>query len=203
MTNGRETTTPPGLNEPGKSLCTRSLRVCRQHERIIRFEEASNREKSRIGRNVEGNRPLKDGAEENRRQEMNLPPLLAAHLGRSEDGQPSRGQTPSFLFPAETGNASIGGASAYPPQGGHVSQTSQRSLRVCRQHERIIRFEEASNREKSRIGRNVEGNRPLKDGAEENRRQEMNLPPLLAAHLGRSEDGQPSRSSLTSLHGGR
>ncbi|GJT98772.1 reverse transcriptase domain-containing protein [Tanacetum coccineum] len=28
-------------------------------------------------------------------------------------------------------------------------------------------------------------------------------PPLLAAHLGRNEDGQPPRSSLTSIHGGR
>nr|GEW61057.1 hypothetical protein [Tanacetum cinerariifolium] len=84
-----------------------------------------------------------------------------------------------------------------------TSPIRTRSLRVCRQHERIIRFEEALNREKSRIGRNVKGNRPLEDGAEENGRQEMNLPPLLAAHLGRSEDGQPLRSSLTSLHGGR
>ncbi|GJY59604.1 hypothetical protein Tco_0459496 [Tanacetum coccineum] len=44
------------------------------------------------------------------------------------------------------------------------------------------------------------GNGPSKAGAEETKRLgEMNLPSLLVAHLGRNEDGQPSRSSLTSL----
>ncbi|GJR62000.1 reverse transcriptase domain-containing protein [Tanacetum coccineum] len=57
--------------------------------------------------------------------------------------------------------------------------------------------------ERSKIGRNIEGNRPSEARAEENGRREMNLPPLLAAHLGRNEDGQPPRSSLTSVHGGR
>ncbi|GJX34378.1 reverse transcriptase domain-containing protein [Tanacetum coccineum] len=74
------------------------------------------------------------------------PPLLAAHLGRNEDGKPPRssltsvhggrqslinpgrnlppngivnGQAPSFLFPAQTGFPFVGGASAYPPQGGN------------------------------------------------------------------------------------
>ncbi|GJX80160.1 reverse transcriptase domain-containing protein [Tanacetum coccineum] len=45
--------------------------------------------------------------------------------------------------------------------------------------------------------------RPSKARAEENGRREMNLPPLLAAHLGRNENGQPLQSSLTSVHGGR
>ncbi|GKA28464.1 hypothetical protein Tco_0714632 [Tanacetum coccineum] len=57
-------------------------------------------------------------------------------------------------------------------------------------------------KERSKIGRNIEVYGPSKAGAEENRRQEMNLPPLLAAHLGRNEDGQPSRSSLTFVHRG-
>ncbi|GJV15982.1 hypothetical protein Tco_1361305 [Tanacetum coccineum] len=57
--------------------------------------------------------------------------------------------------------------------------------------------------ERIRIGRNIEGNGPSEARAEENGRREMNLPPLLAAHLGRNEDGQPPRSSLTSVHGGR
>ncbi|GKG02315.1 hypothetical protein Tco_0307020, partial [Tanacetum coccineum] len=77
-----------------------------------------------------------------------------------------------------------------------------RSPRIHRQRERVVGFEEALNRERSRIGRNIEGNRPLKAGAEENGRREMSLPSLLVAHLGRNEDGQPSRSSLTSAHGG-
>ncbi|GJU50550.1 hypothetical protein Tco_1220105 [Tanacetum coccineum] len=78
-----------------------------------------------------------------------------------------------------------------------------RSPRVCRQRERVVGFKEAPNRERSRIGRNIEGNRPSEAGAEENGRWEMNLPPLLATHLGRNEDGQPPRSSLTFVHGGR
>ncbi|GJX11313.1 reverse transcriptase domain-containing protein [Tanacetum coccineum] len=51
--------------------------------------------------------------------------------------------------------------------------------------------------------RSPRGNRPSEAGTEENGRREMNLPPLLTAYLGRSEDGQPSRSSLTPIHGGR
>ncbi|GJY71666.1 hypothetical protein Tco_0475369 [Tanacetum coccineum] len=78
-----------------------------------------------------------------------------------------------------------------------------RSPRVRRQRERVVGFEEAPNREGSRTGRNTEGNRPSKAGAEENGRREMNLPPLLAAHLGRNKNGQPLQSSLTSVHGGR
>ncbi|GJZ03710.1 putative ribonuclease H-like domain-containing protein, partial [Tanacetum coccineum] len=78
-----------------------------------------------------------------------------------------------------------------------------RSPRVHRQRERVVGFEEAPNREISRIGRNIEGNGPSEAGAEENGRREMNLPLLLVAHLGRNEDGQPSRSSLTSVHRGR
>nr|GEX64430.1 hypothetical protein [Tanacetum cinerariifolium] len=55
---------------------------------MIRFEEAPNWEGSRTGRNTEGNRPSKAEAEEIERREMNLPTLLAAHLGRSKNGQP-------------------------------------------------------------------------------------------------------------------
>nr|GEU72429.1 hypothetical protein [Tanacetum cinerariifolium] len=50
---------------------------------------------------------------------------------------------------------------------------------------------------------NTEGNKPSKAGAEENGRREMNLSPLLVAHLGRNKNGQPLQSSLTSVHGGR
>nr|GEY55908.1 reverse transcriptase domain-containing protein [Tanacetum cinerariifolium] len=64
-------------------------------------------------------------------------------------------------------------------------------------------FKEILNRDRSRIERNTKGNRPSKAGAEENGRREINLPPLLAAHLGRNENGQPLQSSLTSVYGGR
>nr|GEX29239.1 reverse transcriptase domain-containing protein [Tanacetum cinerariifolium] len=39
----------------------------------FRFEEAPNKERSRIGRNIKGNGPSEAAAEENGRQEMNLP----------------------------------------------------------------------------------------------------------------------------------
>ncbi|GKE40091.1 hypothetical protein Tco_1463496 [Tanacetum coccineum] len=72
-----------------------------------------------------------------------------------------------------------------------------------RQCERVIGFEETPNRERDRIRGNTKGNGPSEAGVEENGRREMNLPPLLVAHLGRSEDGQPPRPSLTSVYGGR
>ncbi|GJW83445.1 hypothetical protein Tco_0156590 [Tanacetum coccineum] len=77
-----------------------------------------------------------------------------------------------------------------------------RSPRVCRQRERVVGFEEVSNREGSRAGRNAEGSRPLEIRARENGNMGMNLPPLLAAHLGRNESGQPLQSSLTSVYEG-
>nr|GEY98687.1 hypothetical protein [Tanacetum cinerariifolium] len=40
-------------------LCTRSPRVRRQCEKVVRFQEALNREIRRIGRNIKGNGPSK------------------------------------------------------------------------------------------------------------------------------------------------
>ncbi|GJS10916.1 hypothetical protein Tco_0367712 [Tanacetum coccineum] len=77
-----------------------------------------------------------------------------------------------------------------------------RSPVVRRQRERVVGFEEAPNREGSRRGRNAEGIRPSKIEAREDENRGVNLPPLLAAHLGRNKSGQPLRSSLTSVHGG-
>ncbi|GJY19622.1 hypothetical protein Tco_0391113 [Tanacetum coccineum] len=45
-----------------------------------------------------------------------------------------------------------------------------RSPRVRRQRERVVGFEETPNRERTRIGRNVKGNGPSEAGAEENGR---------------------------------
>ncbi|GJS86304.1 hypothetical protein Tco_0752845 [Tanacetum coccineum] len=69
----RETTPPFQPRSPG---------VRRQGERVVGFEEAPNREGSRPGRNAEGSRPSKIATRENGNRGMNLPPLLAAHLGR-------------------------------------------------------------------------------------------------------------------------
>ncbi|GJZ86725.1 hypothetical protein Tco_0658335 [Tanacetum coccineum] len=77
-----------------------------------------------------------------------------------------------------------------------------RSPRVHRQRERVVGFEEVSNREGSRIERNVEGGGPSKLRARENGSHRMSLPPLLATHLGRSENGQALQSSLTSVYRG-
>nr|GEV78069.1 ribonuclease H-like domain-containing protein [Tanacetum cinerariifolium] len=76
------------------------------------------------------------------------------------------------------------------------------SLRIRRQKERVVEFEDASNREVSRVKRNDEGGRPPRQRTKENRPQEMNLPSLIAAHLGRRKNGQPLQTSLTFVHGG-
>ncbi|GKA69433.1 hypothetical protein Tco_0775497 [Tanacetum coccineum] len=77
-----------------------------------------------------------------------------------------------------------------------------RSPGVSRQRERVVEFKKAPNREGSRAGRNAEGSRPLKIETRENRNREMNIPSLLATHLGINESGQPLQSSLTSVYGG-
>nr|GEU83054.1 reverse transcriptase domain-containing protein [Tanacetum cinerariifolium] len=77
-----------------------------------------------------------------------------------------------------------------------------RSLVVHRQREIIVGFEEAPNKEGSKGGRNTKGSRPSKIKKRENGNKGVNLPPLLAAYLGRNESGQPLQSSLTSVHGG-
>ncbi|GJZ94652.1 hypothetical protein Tco_0666855 [Tanacetum coccineum] len=74
-----------------------------------------------------------------------------------------------------------------------------RSPVVRRQRERIVGFEEAPNMEGSRRGRNAEGISPSEIEAEN---KGVNLPLLLAAHLGSNKSGQPLRSSLTSVQEG-
>ncbi|GJT13307.1 hypothetical protein Tco_0860349 [Tanacetum coccineum] len=64
------------------------MRTRRQRERVVEFEDAPSREGARQKgiSNVEDLRSLEQNG--NRSQGTNLPPLLAAHLGRSENGQP-------------------------------------------------------------------------------------------------------------------
>nr|GFD49013.1 hypothetical protein [Tanacetum cinerariifolium] len=78
------------LSQLGKllPLQPRSPGVCRQQERVVCFEEAPNKEWSRIGRNAKGSRPSEIDSSKNENRGMNLPPLLAAHLGRNGSGQP-------------------------------------------------------------------------------------------------------------------
>ncbi|GJR19908.1 hypothetical protein Tco_0968435 [Tanacetum coccineum] len=77
------------------------------------------------------------------------------------------------------------------------------SPRVRRRRERVVGFEETQNRGESRVERNSEGGRPSEEASRGNGSQNVNLPPLLAAHIGRSENGQPLQSSLTSAYGGQ
>ncbi|GJZ73578.1 hypothetical protein Tco_0637724 [Tanacetum coccineum] len=49
----------------------------------------------------------------------------------------------------------------------------------------------------------IGASRPSKEAPRGNGSQSVSLPPLLAAHLGRGENGQPLHSSLTSAYGGQ
>ncbi|GJX06081.1 reverse transcriptase domain-containing protein [Tanacetum coccineum] len=77
------------------------------------------------------------------------------------------------------------------------------SPRICRRGERTVGFEGAQSRGESRVERSTEGGRPSEEAPRGNRGQSVNLPPLLAAHLGRGENGQPFQSSLTSAYKGQ
>ncbi|GKC38096.1 hypothetical protein Tco_1050480 [Tanacetum coccineum] len=75
-------------------------------------------------------------------------------------------------------------------------------LRGFEDRERVVEFESALNKDGGRVEWNSEGGRPLERRGEDNMHHGVNLSPLLAAHLGRSENGQLIQSSLTSVHGG-
>ncbi|GJW16998.1 reverse transcriptase domain-containing protein [Tanacetum coccineum] len=97
------------------------------------------REGSKVGRNAEGSRPSEIETRENGNRGINLPPLLAAHLGRNESGQPLQSSLTSVygghqpttntggisLLTAENGNPSAGGTSAYHSQGGIYRRPSR------------------------------------------------------------------------------
>ncbi|GJS67432.1 hypothetical protein Tco_0681996, partial [Tanacetum coccineum] len=55
-------------------------------KRVVEFKNVPNKDGGRVERNFEGERPSEFIREGNRSQGMNLPLLLAAHLGRSENG---------------------------------------------------------------------------------------------------------------------
>nr|GEX24710.1 reverse transcriptase domain-containing protein [Tanacetum cinerariifolium] len=77
------------------------------------------------------------------------------------------------------------------------------SPRVHRRRERVVKFKETQNKGESRVERNKEGGRPLKEASRGNESQNVNLPSLLAAHIGRTENGQPLQSSLTFAYEGQ
>ncbi|GJX69133.1 reverse transcriptase domain-containing protein, partial [Tanacetum coccineum] len=71
------------------------------------------------------------------------------------------------------------------------------------QRERTMGFKGTQSRGENMVKRNIKGGRPLEEAPRGNRGQSVNLPPLLVAHLGRSENGKPLESSLTSAYGGQ
>ncbi|GJT12409.1 reverse transcriptase domain-containing protein [Tanacetum coccineum] len=77
------------------------------------------------------------------------------------------------------------------------------SPKIRRRGKRTVGFEGAQSRGESRVERNTEGGRPSEEAPRGNGGQSVNLPPLLTAHLGRGENGQPLQSSLTSAYGGQ
>ncbi|GJR90299.1 hypothetical protein Tco_0214310 [Tanacetum coccineum] len=76
------------------------------------------------------------------------------------------------------------------------------SPRVRRRRERVVWFEETQNRGEIRVEKSNKGRRPSEEASRGNGIQNVNLPPLLAAHLRRRENEQPLQSSLTSAYGG-
>nr|GEU73135.1 putative transposable element [Tanacetum cinerariifolium] len=76
-------------------------------------------------------------------------------------------------------------------------------LGIRRWGERTVGFEGAQSRGESRVERNTEEGRTLKETPRGNGGQSVNLPSLLVAHLGSGENGQPLQSYLTSAYGGQ
>ncbi|GJT99769.1 reverse transcriptase domain-containing protein [Tanacetum coccineum] len=74
---------------------------------------------------------------------------------------------------------------------------------VRKRKERVVGFEETQNRGESMVERNSEGGKPSEEASRGNGSQNVNLPPLLVAHIGRSENGQRLQSSLTFAYGGQ
>ncbi|GKC11104.1 hypothetical protein Tco_1007886, partial [Tanacetum coccineum] len=128
-------------------------------------------------------------------------PSRSSHQNRDRDGKGSR------LFKAwQLNNHSKNSSISSKPDRAHICTISGAILaspRIRRRGERTVGFEGAQSRGKSRVERNTEGGRPLEEAPRGNRGQSVNLPPLLAAHLGRGENGQPLQSSLTSAYGGQ
>ncbi|GKB85302.1 hypothetical protein Tco_0957574 [Tanacetum coccineum] len=81
-----------------------------------------------------------------------------------------------------------------------ILRTGSSRIRIHRG--RVIEFEEALNRDGSKVERESNSRRPSGRRAEESGSHRGNLPSLLIAHLGRSENGKHLQSTLTSGYGG-
>ncbi|GJV19150.1 hypothetical protein Tco_1368170 [Tanacetum coccineum] len=114
------------LNNPDPMINPAFIKANYEKERVVEFKDAPKREGSRVERNKEGGRPLGQIAEDNGPYGMNLPLLLAAHLGRSENGQPlqsgSLQATHEPSFQGSGGSFSFGGPPTYYSHGGYALQ---------------------------------------------------------------------------------
>nr|GEY79634.1 ribonuclease H-like domain-containing protein [Tanacetum cinerariifolium] len=69
-------------------------------------------------------------------------------------------------------------------------------------NEEVVEFKDALNKDGSRVEREFEGRRPSEQRTKDIGSRGVNLPPLLAVHLGKNENGQPLQSTMTSGYGG-
>ncbi|GKE59278.1 hypothetical protein Tco_1498463, partial [Tanacetum coccineum] len=79
---------PTHVGETNPALRTRSPHARRQRGRVVEFEDAPDRDGSRVEKESEGGKPSEQRVEDNENRRVNLPPLLTTHLGRNENGQP-------------------------------------------------------------------------------------------------------------------
>nr|GEV13967.1 reverse transcriptase domain-containing protein [Tanacetum cinerariifolium] len=66
----------------------------------------------------------------------------------------------------------------------------------------VVDFKDAPNKDGSRVERESDGRRPLERRTKDDGSYGVNLPLLFTAYLGRSENGQPLKSTLTYGYGG-
>ncbi|GKA53702.1 hypothetical protein Tco_0747017 [Tanacetum coccineum] len=186
MTNGREITPPPGFSAMPTTTTMFAATTPENTPLAYRATTLTNPNLVISLTFVEANYKTLESLLKDRRRKMRNNDLRTELEYFSEDYDEEREMEPRpELVRAAT-----------PP-------LQEASPRVRKRRERVVGFEETKNRGESMVERNNEGGRPLEEASRGNGSQNVNLPPLLAAHIGRSENGQPLQSSMTSVYGGQ
>ncbi|GJV82687.1 hypothetical protein Tco_1522585 [Tanacetum coccineum] len=110
------------VRETTPVLCIRSSRAQRQRDGVVEFEDTRNRDGKGVKRNFEGGRPSEHKVDNNRSPGKNLPPLLVARFGRSENNQSMQSSLTS-AYEGSYPSTKIGGNP--PPDGMHLSHYAQ------------------------------------------------------------------------------
>ncbi|GKB32163.1 hypothetical protein Tco_0871564 [Tanacetum coccineum] len=186
MTSGREITPPPGFSAVSITTTMFAATTPKNTPLAYRASTSTNPNPVISPAFVEANYETLESLLRERRRQMRNNNLRTKLEYFSEDYDEEREMEPR----PEPGRA------VTPP-------LRAASFRVRRRRERVVGFEETQNREESKVERNRDGGRPSKEASRGNGSQNVNLPPLLAAHIGRSEKGQPLQSSLTSVYRGQ